>query len=113
MYSVVLVLLLVIFTIGVIVILIFLVKRKNRGMYHGAFVYLIDVILYLYNNIVKALPLKRNEAYATVSAVSMQNNEAYSAVVPLQRNVAYESVVRPTNTLDTQTSPEYEIIHEE
>ena len=56
------------------------------------------------------LPLKRNEAYATVSGVSMQRNEAYSVVVPLQRNDAYENVERSTNTPDTQTSPQYEII---
>ena len=57
------------------------------------------------------LPLKRNEAYATVSGVSMKRNEAYSVVVPSQRSVAYENVERPANTLDTQTSPEYETIH--
>ena len=57
------------------------------------------------------LPLKRNEAYATVSGVSMKRNEAYSVVVPSQRGVAYENVERPANTLDTQTSPEYETIH--
>ena len=56
------------------------------------------------------VPLKRNEAYATVSGVSMMRNEAYSVVVPQQRGVAYENVERPANTLDTQTSPEYEII---
>ena len=53
------------------------------------------------------LPLKRNEAYATVSGVLMQRNEAYSVVVPRQRN---DNVVRPTNTLGAHTSPEYEII---
>ena len=47
------------------------------------------------------LPLKRNEAYATVSGVSMQRNEAYSVVVPLQRNEAYENVERPAYRLDT------------
>ena len=57
------------------------------------------------------LPLKRNEAYATVSGVSMQRNEAYSVVVPSQRGVAYENVERPANTLDTETTPEYETIH--
>ena len=56
------------------------------------------------------LPLKRNEAYATVSEVSMQRNEAYSVVVPLQRSEAYENVERPANRLDTQTNPEYEIV---
>ena len=56
------------------------------------------------------LPMKRNEAYDTVSGVSMKRNEAYSVVVPLQRSMAYENVERPANTLDTQTSPEYEII---
>ena len=59
------------------------------------------------------VPLKRNEAYSTVSGVSMKRNEAYSVVVPApqQRGVAYENVERPTNTQDTQTSPEYEVIH--
>ena len=57
------------------------------------------------------LPLKRNEAYTTVSGLSMKRNEAYSVVVPSQRGVAYENVERPANTLDTQTSPEYETIH--
>ena len=52
----------------------------------------------------------RNEAYAAVPGISMQRNEAYSAVVPLKRNEAYGSVVRPANTLDTQTCPDYEII---
>ena len=62
--------------------------------------------------VLEDLPLKRNEAYATVSAVSMKTNEAYdSVVVPSQRSVAYENVERPANTLDTQTSPEYETIH--
>ena len=56
------------------------------------------------------LEMKRNEAYAAVPGISMQTNEAYSAVVPLQRNEAYGSVVRPANTLDTQTCPDYEII---
>ena len=56
------------------------------------------------------LPLKRNEAYATVSEVPLRRNEAYSVVVPLQRNEAYENVKRSTNTPDTQTSPQYEII---
>ena len=85
------------------------------------------------------LPLKRNEAYAAISGVSMQRNEAYAAVsgvsmqrneaysvavslqkdevygsplpeVPLQQNEAYESVVRPATTTDTQTYPYYEII---
>ena len=56
------------------------------------------------------LPLKRNEAYARVSGVSMKRNEAYSVVVPLERSEAYENVERPANTLDTQTSPEYEIV---
>ena len=58
----------------------------------------------------KDLPLERNEAYTTVSGVSMKRNEAYSVVVPLQRSEAYENVERPANTLDTQTSPEYEIV---
>ena len=68
------------------------------------------------------LEMKRNEAYAAVPGISMQTNEAYSAVVPLQRNEAYSaivplqrneaygSVVRPANTLDTQSCPDYEII---
>ena len=64
-------------------------------------------------SVVVDVPLKRNEAYATVSGVSMQRNEAYSVVVPLQRNEAYNSVVRPANALNTQTSPEYEITHVE
>ena len=54
--------------------------------------------------------MKQNEAYDPVSRVSMKRNEAYSVVVPLQRSEAYENVERPANTLDTQTSPEYEII---
>ena len=74
----------------------------------------------------KDLQLKRNEAYAAVSVVSMQTNEAYAVAVPLQMNEAYEnplpevalqkneaygSVVRPANTMDIQqTYPEYEII---
>ena len=56
------------------------------------------------------LPMKRNEAYSTVSRVSMKRNEAYSVVVPLHRSEAYENVERSANTLDTHTSPEYEII---
>ena len=56
------------------------------------------------------LEMKRNEAYAAVPGISIQRNEAYSAVVPLQRNEAYGSVVRPANTLDTQSCPDYEII---
>ena len=54
--------------------------------------------------------MKRNVAYSTVSGVSMKRNEAYSVVVPLQRSGTYENVERPANTLNTQTSPEYEII---
>ena len=57
------------------------------------------------------LPLKRNEACATVSGMSMKRNEAYSVVVPSQRGVAYENVERPANTLDTLTSPEYILDH--
>ena len=69
--------------------------------------------------------LKRNEAYAAVSVVSLQTNEAYAVAFPLQMNEAYEnpllgvalqkneaygSVVRPANTMDIQqTYPEYEI----
>ena len=56
------------------------------------------------------LPLKRNEAYTAVSGVSMQRNEAYSVAVSLQQNVAYESVMTPATTMDTQTCPDYEII---
>ena len=71
------------------------------------------------------LPLKRNEAYGTVSRVSMQKNEAYSVAVslqkneiyesplpevPMQQNEAYVSVVRPATTMDIQTCPEYEIV---
>ena len=58
------------------------------------------------------LPLKRNEAYATVLGVSIQRNEAYSTVVPvpLQRNEAYEGVMRPANTLNTQNCPDYKTI---
>ena len=56
------------------------------------------------------LPMKRNEAYSIVSGVSMIRNEAYSVAVPPQRSEAYENSERPANTLDTQTSPEYEII---
>ena len=52
----------------------------------------------------------RNEVYAAVPGISMQTNEAYSAVAPLQRNKVYGSVVRPANTLDTQSCPDYEII---
>ena len=50
------------------------------------------------------LPLKRNEAYATVPGISMKRNEAYSLVVPLERSEAYENVA---SALNTQTSPEY------
>ena len=53
------------------------------------------------------LPLKRNGAYATVSGVSLKKNEAYSVVVPLERSETYENVA---SALNTQTSPEYEII---
>ena len=73
-------------------------------------------ILYVYTEpqkrpvVPEDLPMKRNEAYSTVSRVSMKRNEAYSVVVPLQKSEAYENVERPANTLDTQTSPEYEII---
>ena len=59
------------------------------------------------------LEMKRNEACATAPGISMQKNEAneaYSAIVPPQRNEAYGSVVRPANTLDTQSCPDYEMI---
>ena len=56
------------------------------------------------------LPLKRNKAHATVFGVSVRINEAYSVVVSSQRSdhEAYENVA---NTLDTQTSRDYETIH--
>ena len=107
--------LIVILAIGGIVIMIFFIKQKQKGEKYMCIVYPINSILCMYlvyqiPAIPEDLPLKRNEAYATVSGVSMQRNEAYSVVVPLQRNVAYENVERPANTLDTQTNPEYEIV---
>ena len=67
----------------------------------------------------------KNEAYAAVSELSMQRNEAYSVAaslqnnevygsplpeVPLQQNEAYESVVTPATTTDALTCPDYKII---
>ena len=62
---------------------------------------------------VSVVAMQNNEAYGVVASISLKKNEAYAVVseVSMQRNEAHDSVVRPTNTLGTQTCPDDEIIY--
>ena len=96
-------LLLILHVLSCISVVIFLIKRKNRGIiclvvpycrYHASCIYLCSW---------SCTPEEKWDIWYSIWSLNTEK-WGHSVVVPLQRNEAYNSVVRPTSA---QTYPEY------